>query len=60
MTSRDELFRLAYAIGTSIECVDGSVSRVRAFGETYGDGCMLSLLDFAERARREIAKKQAA
>lgn len=55
MTTRNEITRLAAEVDGTVSFRDGRVFRIIAFGETYGDGCMLSLLDFAERARRFAA-----
>ena len=55
MTNRTELLALASALGAAVTYDDGRVSRIRWQGRAYGDGALLSLISFAERARRELA-----
>ena len=56
MTDRKEIIELADQVGALVKIgTDGRVSRVTWGGESYGDGCLFSLLCFAERARRNRA-----
>ena len=51
-THRTELHELAAKVGATLRYdSDGRVSRVIWNGRAYGDGCLSSLLSFAERAR---------
>ena len=55
MTDRTELLALASALGAAVTYDAGRVSRIRWQGRSYGDGALLSLVCFAESARRELA-----
>ena len=55
MTDRTELLALASALGAVVTYDAGRVSRIRWQGRSYGDGALLSLVCFAESARRELA-----
>lgn len=52
MTHRAELETLATKLGATIHHdQEGRISRITLGGKTYGDGCLFSLVCFAEMAR---------
>ena len=58
MTSRKELQELSAKVGAEIICdAGGYVIQVVWGGDVYGECSMLSLISFAEKARKETASK---
>lgn len=54
MTNRAELLELAFRVAAMpLPDAEGRLARIQWNGKTYGDGCMDTLLDFAEKARAQ-------